>query len=236
MNIILLIISVIVIIACFVPLYHGELIFESVAGLLTGCFTLYLSWKEDQYYEWIANRRKRQFFCRIRDDHFDFGKGYFFRHSTLYRTRKLDFSAVQEIRINTAPITALINDNELIFLWDIEQDDILSHPVLSEKAIKKTDNWSLLLDEFLDTEFPRSAKRYNRKKLVEAGISEEEQKAIQKRLKFRFLVRTMVSWEWVYYGHYEVLCELWPLTAKKYWWTMDIALRGNDNPQATHGS
>ncbi len=32
--------------------------------------------------------------------------------------------------------------------------------------------------------------------------------------------------EWVYYGQYDLLKQLTPMTEQKYWWTMEIALRG----------
>ena len=71
----------------------------------------------------------------------------------------------------------------------------------------------------------------NIQKLEESGIPKYEQFAIKKRLKFRFLIRTMTTWEWIYYGQYDVLTELWPLTREKYWWTMDVALRKNELQQ-----
>lgn len=39
------------------------------------------------------------------------------------------------------------------------------------------------------------------------------------------LLRTYASWEWVYYGHYDVLNEFRPLNEREYWWTMEIALK-----------
>ncbi len=96
------------------------------------------------------------------------------------------------------------------------------------KAKKRNDNWSLLCEEFLDTELSEAEQLANIETLEKAGIPKHEQLAIKKRLKFRFLITTMATWEWIYYGQYDVLSELWPLTQEKYWWTMDVALRKNE--------
>ncbi|WP_188460470.1 hypothetical protein [Marivirga lumbricoides] len=217
--------------ACLFLITQGKLLTESIIGLLMSGGLLVYMIKEDEYYEWLKRFRRKKFNCRIESDHFYFPNGYYFRHGFLKRSKKLPFSKVQELRTNTHPVSALVNNNELIFLLGIESKDVLAHDQLSIKAKQRNDNWSLLCEEFLDTEFSEALQKTNIAKLEKAGISKEEQQAIKKRLKVRFLIRTMVTWEWVYYGQYDVLCELWPLTQKKYWWTMDVALRKNELQQ-----
>ncbi|MBN1250792.1 MAG: hypothetical protein JXR51_00825 [Bacteroidales bacterium] len=43
------------------------------------------------------------------------------------------------------------------------------------------------------------------------------------------LLWTAVSWEWIYYGQYDVLKQIGYLNENKYWWTMDIALKNKNN-------
>lgn len=87
------------------------------------------------------------------------------------------------------------------------------------------DNWSLLCDEFLDTEFSETQKENVIQLLKENGIDKDEVYQIRKRISSRMLFRTFFSWEWIYYGQFDVLKQLWPMSYKKYWWTMEIALR-----------
>ena len=225
MNLFLKFICLISIASCLFFLVQGELLTESIIGLLMSGGLLLFMIKEDKYYEWLKRFRRKKFNCRIESDHFYFPNGYYFRPSSLKREKKLPYLKIQEIRINTHPVSALINNNELIFLLGIESEDILSNDKLSMKAKQRNDNWSLLCEEFLDTELSETERIANIQKLEESGIPKDEQFAIKKRLKFRFLIRTMATWEWIYYGQYDVLNELWPLTREKYWWTMDVALR-----------
>jgi hypothetical protein len=228
MNQLIKLICLTSIVACVFLLVQGKLFIESIIGLLLSGGLLLFKIKEERYYEWLKRFRRKKFDCRIESDHFYFPNGYYFRPSSLKKEKRLPFSKIQEFRINTHPVSALINENELIFLLGIEAKDILLNDKLSIKAKRRNDNWCLLCEEFLDTELSETERIANIQKLEESGISKEEQIKIKKKLKFRFLIRTMATWEWVYYGQYDVLTELWPLTRKKYWWTMDVALRKND--------
>ena len=87
------------------------------------------------------------------------------------------------------------------------------------------DTWSLICDEFLDTEHNDDDKRITIETLKETGISERETEEIRKRISLKMLAYTYISMEWVYYGQYDVLIQLFPLSEEKYWWTMQIALR-----------
>jgi len=169
-----------------------------------------------------ANKRN----CIIDNDHFFFPTGYYFKHGFLKNKNKLAFSCIDEFRVNTVPISAKINGNELIFLIGIKEEDL---PALAQKEnipIKSPqDNWSLLCENFLDTDSTKEEKASTIELLVNGGISEKEISSIRKRLSFRMLLRPYFSWEWIYYGQYDVLIELFPLNKYKYYWTMDVALR-----------
>lgn len=166
--------------------------------------------------------------CIIKEDYIYFPKGYYFKYGYLKNKKKLPFSVINEIRINTFPVTAKINSNEIVFLLGLDQDECVK---IGEKfsidVIKPIDNWSWLCDDFLDTEFTQKQKDNTILLLEKNGIPKEEIKSIRKRISSRMLYYTFLSWEWQYYGQYDVLKQLWPLNSEKYWWTMDIALRNN---------
>jgi len=90
------------------------------------------------------------------------------------------------------------------------------------------DIWELICEKFLDTEFDEEHKRLTTKRLAEAGIPGTELSAIRKKLRWRMLPWTFYSMEWIYCGHYDMLCILWPFCTKTYWWSMEIALRGRE--------
>ena len=181
---------------------------------------------------WLDEYRKssvKSSNCVLQETSFYFPKGYYFRYGFLKNRKELPFELCSEIRTNTFPITAVIHTNEVIFLRGLSTSDLTKLKQSEKlKQTSPTDNWELLCEEFLDTEFSLDMQQRTLDLLNENGISYRETKKIRKRLRLRMLIRTSVSWEWQYYGHFDVLHELWPVTKKKYWWTMDIALR-NEN-------
>lgn len=195
-------------------------------GLSSLLFLFEKKW--EKFSSQLIESKRRSFHCEIKQDHFVFPKGYYFKHSSLGKSRQLYFKDINEIRQNTIPSCALINQNELIFLVGLTDEDLL--PLASKiPFVKRQDNWGLICDEFLDTEYSEKQKQVTLNKLIESGISALEVKDIQKKIRFRMLVKTYFTWEWLYYGQWDVLKEMWPLTHKKYWWTMDVALRKKCN-------
>ncbi|MEM6801097.1 MAG: hypothetical protein AAF696_06810 [Bacteroidota bacterium] len=175
------------------------------------------AWKE---------KRKNAANCQIQADGFYFPKGYYFKQGMLKRQKSLPFHQIREIRVNTHPITAITHSKEVIFLKGLKREDIYDWENKQQiPLIAPQDNWALICDEFLDTEYSPEEQARTLERLAEKGIGEAEVAQIRKRLKTRMLIRTYVSWEWMYYGQFEVLTELWPLNQKKYKWTMDVALR-----------
>lgn len=164
--------------------------------------------------------------CIVAEDHIYFPKGYYFKYGYLKDKKKLPFSVINEIRINTRPVTAKINTNEIIFLQGLDKKQCIEIKEKSNISLTTpVDNWSLLCDEFLDTEFSETQKENVIQLLKENGIDKDEVYQIRKRISSRMLFRTFFSWEWIYYGQFDVLKQLWPMSYKKYWWTMEIALR-----------
>ena len=197
----------------------GDILLFGSASLL---FIFEKRW--DQFTTQLIQKKRDSFKCQITKDHFYFPKGYYFKHASIGKSKQLPFWKVNEIRINTIPPSAQINDNELIFLSGLSEKDL--QPLKSKIPFSSPqDNWYLICDEFLDTEYSTDQQQMAMKRLAENNILEDEVLAIRKKIAFRMLIRTYVTWEWLYYGQWDVLKELWPINAKKYWWTMDVDLR-----------
>lgn len=200
----------------------GVLIFFGGGGIMVLC--------EDKIDRVMRQREAGN--CVVETDHFYFPKGYYFRYGYLKNRKKLDYALIDEIRLGTFMITAKINGNELIFLRGASEEDVVRFAArYSIPACKRQDNWFLICDEFLDNEIDALDRGRITRLLLQAGISLVEQKQIKKRVAFAMLVRTYFTWEWIYYGQYDVLLAMW-LTESKYWWAMDIALRGSGKNEA----
>jgi len=184
---------------------------------------------QDRWTNWIEQRNQKKITssnCVIKAEGFYFPKGYYFKKGCLKNRSLLPFTEIKEIRINTFPIAAITHQREVIFLPGLQQEEVEKLGFEKKlRLVEPVDIWSLICDEFLDTEFSEEEKERCRKLLEEQGISPEELVQIRKKIKTKMLLLTAVSCEWMYYGQYDVLLELRPLTEKKYWWTMDIALR-----------
>ncbi|WP_271770212.1 hypothetical protein [Aquimarina algiphila] len=188
---------------------------------------LYFNKHKIQYWSLLQNKKRIEAAnCIVERDHIYFPKGYYFKFGYLKNKDKLPFSVINEIRTNTFPITARINTNEIVFLLGLDEEKCIQ---LKDQAniilTNPMDNWSLICEEFLDTECSVELKERILQRLEKNGIHPNEVAQIKKHIASRMLFRTFISWEWQYYGQFDVLKALWFLNSKKYWWTMDIALR-----------
>ncbi|MBN1250793.1 MAG: hypothetical protein JXA16_01570 [Bacteroidales bacterium] len=107
----------------------------------------------------ISNLKKKKHdesYCEIIDNDIIFPSGYYFNHGYLKNKNKLNYSKIDEIRTNTFPTTALINGNEIIFLISKDKGELISFAKKNNIRINEpTDNWSLICEKFLDTEFDK---------------------------------------------------------------------------------
>jgi hypothetical protein len=184
---------------------------------------------QNRWNNWVERKTKQRIEskqCVLKNDYIHFPRGYYFRQGYLEKSNNLHYAVIDELRINTVPISAKINNNEIIFLPGPDKNECIEFAKNNNIPVTEPqDNWSLICEEFLDTEFGEVVKESTIRQLEQGGIGRAEVSTIRKRISFKMLMRTYASWEWIYYGQYDVLSELWPLTKKKYWWTMDIALR-----------
>lgn len=161
----------------------------------------------------------------ISGDEILFPNGYYFKAASIYKSRTLSVRNINEIHTYTHPASCVVNNNEIIFLPKISCQDLLAfartynipHP-------RRADIWELINTPFLDTEMDELEAHNVSASLIENGVSKDEITAIRKRIHLPMLALCYLTWEWVYMGHYDYLRSV-VLTPKKYWWSMEIALR-----------
>ena len=185
---------------------------------------------EDRFNEWSQMKlqeRQHMRYARLERGKIVFPKGYYFRHGYMKGRTELLPDDIEEIRINTHPITAKVNAKELIFLQGLSKEDC--EEIAHEHQIPITspiDNWALICEVFLDVDLDEAAKEHNLSTLVEQGFTKEEVRRIRKKLRWGMELKTYFSMEWIYYGQYDVM-EFYPfISEQRYWWAMEIALRG----------
>jgi len=227
MRLFLLIASLVFTILSVVILYKEGYSIEGVSGVvLFSLATLFFVFQDrwDKWSDQKIKKNRESSHCILENDRICFPKGYYFKYGFLKSRKDLPFNVIEEVRLNTIPIAARIKGNELIFLKGLKDKDILGS-TLKNKISKPQDHWALICEEFLDTELDIQQQEFIQNSLDTYGFSRSEINRIKDRIRLRMLIRTYISWEWLYYGQYDVLNELWPLNEEKYWWTMDIALQ-----------
>lgn len=206
-------------------LFSDGFSWSDFVGLLFFLICLLFSLFEERLSKWTKERAKAGY-CVFESDRIVFPKGYQFRKGHLKNKKELFYTEINEFWLNTHPMSVLVNENELIFLVGAHRDDCAGIAEREEiPVVERTDVWSLICDEFLDTEFEEDYKDRSNEQLAAKGFSEEEIAQIKSKIRTRMMAQTLISWEWQYYGQYDVLTQLQPVTDERYWWTMEIALR-----------
>lgn len=199
--------------------------------ILTFVFLLFtFENKWDKFIQNLNQKRKENATCKITHDSFLFPNGYPFKYSLLKNKKNLYFKNIKEVRINTTPPTAITKNKEVIFLIGLDTEDIEKSKFITKlKLTSPIDNWELLCEVFLDTAFNDKHKEQTLKKLAYIGFTHQEVMEIRKKIEYSMKTHTVFSLEWAYYGQIHVLKTSLLLSHKKYWWTMEIALRNNKN-------
>ncbi len=198
---------------------------DNLVYLILGCIGLIMSIFPGRLLLLLKPRHER-YYCNLTDEGFFYKYNYPYQYGYMRKRKVLAYNDIEEIRVNTYPPTAIVNGNEVVFLFGITKEQIEQHTeIIPVSLTKPQDNWEHICNEFLDTEFDEEWRAQDLNLLNNAGIGPEEVNAIRNKIRSRMLGFTLASWEWMYYGQYDVLKQLWPMTEKKYWWTMEIALR-----------
>ena len=154
-----------------------------------------------------------------------FPNGYYYKYSSMKSNNKITNENVKEINLNTSPPSFVVNNNEVIFVPYKFNENLEEFGNKNGIPItNRFDIWSAINEPFLDTQFDKDEKEYNTKALTKNGLSKKEIKEIRGKIKLTMLSSNSVVWEWVNLSQFDYLNWTW-LTKKKYWWSMEIALR-----------
>lgn len=154
-----------------------------------------------------------------------FPKGYWFKYSSIYEKKIIEAECITEINFGTSPSSLVIKGNEVIFMPSCFKPDLEAFGKRNNiPLVKRFDIWSSINEPFLDTEFEPHEEEATLKCLEENGLNREETNQIRKKIKWTMLSTNSLVWEWVYLGQFDYLRWTY-LTRKKYWWSMEIALR-----------
>lgn len=154
-----------------------------------------------------------------------FPNGYYFRQSSVAKTKKVPIACITEVTKGTYPPSFVLDDKEVIFV-DHQYGDALI--ALAEKhtirITERIDIWELLNEPFLDTEIEKEQQQRTLSVLAENGVSLEEVLQIRKDIQATMFANHF-AWEWIYLGLFDYLSWKFLLSKEHYWWSMEIALR-----------
>ncbi len=116
---------------------------------------------------------------------------------------------VRELRLDRWPPEVVTIDGRIGLVHATHRRDLENFGRLHGiPVVSRDDLWSLLAEEFLDTEFDPPQKSETLRRLAENGIDEAETRDIRARIGPRMLAYTALTWEWVHYGLADVLLVL----------------------------
>jgi hypothetical protein len=195
------------------------LLFTSVVFAGAGLFNL---WR---------NRNNRDLKLRwdieivIGSDEISFPDGYYFWVSDLSRDKKVTATRISEINLNTFPPSFVLDDKEVIFVKRDQEDQLKEFGERNHiPIVHRFDIWACIINPFLDTEFTSEENENMLAALEKNGVSREETAKTRKKISITMWANAY-AWEWIYLGQFDYLMWTTILTNKKYWWTMNLALR-----------
>lgn len=154
-----------------------------------------------------------------------FPNGYYYKYSTLNEDINIDVKTISAINLTTSPPSLIINDDEVIFIPNRLLTSLKEFGERNNLPFdERYDIWSAINQPFLDTEFSKGYKIQNIYSLEKNGVSKEEVISIRKKIRLTMFLNNSLFWEWVDLSQFDYLNWTY-LTHKKYWWTMEVALR-----------
>jgi hypothetical protein len=187
----------------------------------------YLMWHYRKGKESLP-KSQRPLKVEFKSNSINFPEGYYFKHSTLTSNNLIEASIINEVNLLTYPVSVVINGNEVIFLGYDHKDELKKFAQKNKlKMSERFDIWEHLNEPFLDTEFTEQEENQTNQRLIKNGLLETEILTIRKKIKW-IMWRYTWGMEWVYLGQFDYL-RLTYLTKKKYWWSMNIALKNYKN-------
>jgi hypothetical protein len=140
---------------------HGFSLFNILillSSLALTVFGLFSIWKY-RFFKEPKPIRQQELKFDFNDDSIILTQGYYFRHSSIYKSQRIKACQISEVTLNTSPPSIVINNNEVIFLGyeDLDQLREFSERNSLEES-ERVDIWELLNQPFLDTEFSEEEK------------------------------------------------------------------------------
>ena len=142
---------------------------------------------------------------------------------------------VSDLVVGWAPPCFRTHDGEYLFVPADQLEALACWGEDNQVAFKsRVDVWSMILDPFLDTELDEAYLSRSRRTLAANGISEEEVSEMRRLVGTRMRLLTYQTWEWAYFGLFDVLEQMLPLTFTTGWafdrfydHALELADRGN---------
>lgn len=114
--------------------------------------------------------------------------------------------AIAEVDLEGAPPAVLTTEGEWLFLPASQREELGAfverHGL---RVVQREDVWMLLLEPFLDTEFSEEIQAKTMQRLAALGLSASEVARIRGQVERQMLTYTAITWEWMYYGLFDVL-------------------------------
>lgn len=155
---------------------------------------------------------------------------YEFQSSTIRDKPLINVTQINEVNLNTNPISIVINHNEIIFIENKYHKDFLDFVKKNDLKIEnRFDVWAGINEVFLETELTPQHYEKTFQNLKENGIEKEKVIEIREKIKDLMVGWRSISWSFNYLGQYDLLLNkkqsfLLLFPRDFYWWTMDIAL------------
>lgn len=164
----------------------------------------------------------------------------FFRRN---RGRTVPAEEISEAIMRWAPPAIRTSDGEFLFVPAQQRDELAEFALrCGIPLVERTDVWSYILEPFLDTAFDEKTRAQTTEILTANGVPEDEVIRMRRLVGSRMWLWTAISWEWCYYGLFDVLCQMKPLGwlrrrrfARFYGQAMDLAGRGRVAPAIPDG-
>ncbi|TAE74582.1 MAG: hypothetical protein EAZ85_04315 [Bacteroidetes bacterium] len=160
---------------------------------------------------------------------------YEFQSSTVRDKPLVSVAQINEVNLNTNPISIVINHNEVIFIEDKYNKDFLEFVKRNNlKVENRFDIWAAINEDFLEAEFTSQHQERTFQSLQENGLSKESVIEIREKVQDLMKGWLSITWSFNYLGQYDLLLNkkqsfLLLFPRDFYWWTMDIALSNYPN-------
>jgi len=152
---------------------------------------------------------------------------YLFRSASIVDHPVMPASHIAEVQINGTP-HAVLHGREIIFLGHSQRE------VLHEFALRngipvreRPDIWDMIASVYVDTATTPEEHESLFLRLEQQGVSREDVLQARRKIRFKLMLSTYYSMEWVGYDHADVLRLASPIWGRRkfYWYTMELALR-----------